>query len=217
MSICQNCGKKLNAFTEKYGFIASSDERLCADCRTKITNVIGGNVLTDAFISANRSSLIANGVTENGLLHLQRAAQEHVDTAAKAAKAAEEQQKLEERVKKNKDGMLLSTCQSISGKKVVEEYGIVFGECLFKSGFLKRLDAAFDNLTDVLSFGDQELSGTSQLLDDARAYAVNKMMTKAAGLGANAIIGVDSESSAGGDIIHITIYGTAVRVEPIEQ
>ena len=35
--------------------------------------------------------------------------------------------------------------------------------------------------------------------------------------GANAVIGIDAESSFGGDLMHITIYGTAVVLEKIEE
>lgn len=119
-------------------------------------------------------------------------------------------------IAQNKDSMMLSTCPSIEGYKIKKQLGLVFGECLFKAGFLKSLSASFENIGAVLSFGDKELSGTTTLLDNAREYAINKMIDKAANLGANAIIGIDSESSAGGDIIHIAIMGTAVNIEPIE-
>lgn len=119
-------------------------------------------------------------------------------------------------IAQNKDSMILSTCPSIEGYKIKTQLGLVFGECLFKTGFLKSLSASFENISAVLSFGDKELSGTTALLDNAREYAINKMIDKAANLGANAIIGIDSESSAGGDVIHIAIMGTAVNIEPIE-
>ena len=41
------------------------------------------------------------------------------------------------------------------------------------------------------------------------------MKSEAVELGANAIVGIDAETSFGGDIVHITIYGTAVYVEPV--
>ena len=117
---------------------------------------------------------------------------------------------------KNKKSMIVSSCQSIDGYRAVEQYGIVFGECVFKSGFFKRLSASIDNFADFVSFGDQEMSGSTGLMDDARNYAMNKLITNAAAKGANAIIGLDAESSIGGELIHVMIYGTAVRIEPIE-
>lgn len=128
-----------------------------------------------------------------------------------------EKWKRQKQISHYRDTMMLSTCPSIEGYTIKKQFGLVFGECLFKAGFLKSISATFANIGSVLSFGDQELAGTTALLDNAREYAINKMIDKAGDLGANAIIGIDSESSAGGDIIHIAIMGTAVYVEPIEQ
>ena len=120
-------------------------------------------------------------------------------------------------IEQYKTTMMLSTCPSIEGYTIKKQLGLVFGECMFKAGFLKSLSASFENLGAILSFGDQELSGTTTLLDNAREYAIEKMINKAANLGANAIIGIDSESSAGSDVIHIAIMGTAVFIEPTEK
>ena len=58
------------------------------------------------------------------------------------------------------------------------------------------------------------MTGTTNLLSDARSYAIEKMKSEAINKGANAIIGIDSESSFGaGDLIHVSIMGTAVLVE----
>ena len=85
------------------------------------------------------------------------------------------------------------------------------------AGALKSFFAAMENIGAAFSFGDREMSGTTAIMDDAREYAINKMIDKAARLGANAIVGIDSESSSGGDFMHIAIMGTAVNIEPIEQ
>lgn len=73
------------------------------------------------------------------------------------------------------------------------------------------------NFGDILSAGDKELSGTARLLSDARDYAITKLKDEAINRDANAIIGIDAESSVGGDIMHVTIYGTAVEIEKIEE
>ena len=128
--------------------------------------------------------------------------------------AHKEQQKQIENAKKE---MILSTCPSIDGFRITRQLGLVFGECAYKTGFFKTLSASIDNFGDSLSFGDKELSGTSRILESAREYAIQKMISAAAEKGANAIVGIDSESSMGGEVMHVTIYGTAVRIERAEE
>ncbi len=129
-----------------------------------------------------------------------------------------EQRKAEaEQIEINKRTMIVSSCSSIDGYRATKQFGMVFGECVFKSGFFKRLGASIENIADMVSFGDKELGGSTQLMDSARNYAMAKMINTAAEKGANAVIGVDAESSIGGELIHVMIYGTAVRIEPITK
>lgn len=137
----------------------------------------------------------------------------------KAEYSEEAQQKKQEIEKSRTDNlvnMVLSSCQTVDGYRASEQLGLVFGECVFKSGFLKRLSASFDNLGDMLSLSETELTGSARLLEEARNYAISKMKNEAVQRGANAIIGIDAETSVGGDFIHVTIFGTAVKLEKIE-
>lgn len=120
------------------------------------------------------------------------------------------EQKEEEANKLN--SVMLSTCQFIDGYKTTKQYGLVFGETFIKMGFFKSLGASIENISIYLP-GDRELSGTEKLFKDAREFAINKMKTEAYSLGANAIIGIDFETSIVNEIMHITINGTAVYVE----
>ena len=131
----------------------------------------------------------------------------------KEEKAAEE----ESAYQKAKEEMILSTCPSVEGYRIIKQLGLVFGECAYKTGFFKSLSASLDNIGDILSSGDKELSGTARILNSARDYSMNKMIEAAMQRGANAVIGIDSESSIGGDIMHVTIYGTAVVIEKVEN
>ena len=85
MSECQNCGKKLSALNESYGFIESSDEKLCGACRAKMLKAIGGQKLTLDFLTENRAALISRGITDNGLKHLQRAVYQYENPGAEDA------------------------------------------------------------------------------------------------------------------------------------
>ena len=54
-----------------------------------------------------------------------------------------------------------------------------------------------------------------KLLNNARQYTRNRMVEEAVGRGANAIVGIDCESSGGGIVMHISMFGTAVKIEKI--
>ena len=43
-----------------------------------------------------------------------------------------------------------------------------------------------------------------------------KMVLEAASRGANAIVGIDAESSISGSIMQVTMVGTAVKLAPVE-
>ena len=75
--------------------------------------------------------------------------------------------------------MILTTCPSVEGYRIKRQCGLVFGEVAFKTGFFKSLGASLDNLVDIVSFGDKELSGTARLLSNARDYAINKLKDEA--------------------------------------
>lgn len=109
--------------------------------------------------------------------------------------------------------MLLTTCPSLEGYTIKKQCGLVFGEVYFKSGIISSIGASISNFVDALSFDDKELSGTTRLLSSAREHAIKTMKNAAIDKDANAIVGIDSESSIAGDVFHITIYGTAVVVE----
>ena len=54
-----------------------------------------------------------------------------------------------------------------------------------------------------------------KLLNNARQYTQNRMVEEAAGRGANAVVGIDCELSGGGTVMHISMFGTAVKIEKI--
>lgn len=120
-----------------------------------------------------------------------------------------------ERVQKAKEELLLTTCPSVEGCRVTAQLGLVFGECAFQTGILKSSSSPASNPGDMASMNGKTLSGTSRIFALAREYAINQMLEEALARGANAVIGVDSRSSVGGDITHVEIFGTAVKLEPI--
>ena len=107
---------------------------------------------------------------------------------------------------------LLTTAPTIEGYRIIGQYGLVFGETVFKHGFMSRLGAGLSDAVDTISWGSREMSGSIGLIEDARQYAYDKMIVEAKNRGANAIIAIDSDNTFGGDVMYISLYGTAVKV-----
>ena len=176
---------------------------LCPKCGLVYKNGVNGQKCTDCGVL-----LVNSGYSEDRWYALPRAERDQIK--ANLLKPERDKAKAFEESVKN---MIVSSCQQIEGYRVIKQLGLVFGECIFKSGFFNRLTASWNNFGDLLSFGDAELSGSGELMKAAREYAINKMKEEAVRKEANAILGVDAESSIGGEIIHIMIYGTAVQIE----
>lgn len=115
------------------------------------------------------------------------------------------------------DSVFMTTTPYVEGYKVVKHFGLVFGDTIFKPSFTNRVSASLDDFSDIVSFGDKELSGSVRLLMDAREYAIKKIKSEAIKKGANAIIGIDSEGVFSSEFCHVTIVGTAVKIEEIQS
>ena len=109
--------------------------------------------------------------------------------------------------------MLLSTTESLDGKKIKEYKGIVFGEVISGINFAKDINAIITNFTGGWSKEYEEE------LILARTNAINEMIERAKKIGANGIVGirVDSESITSGEqgqvMMMIVATGTAVVIE----
>lgn len=110
------------------------------------------------------------------------------------------------------DSFLLTTANNLEGYIIVEQCGVVFGETVFKSSFLDSLGAGISNMIDSMRFKETEMSGSVSLIENARRYAYKKMIDEAKSRGANAIIAIDSDNTIGGNVMYISLYGTAVKV-----
>ena len=105
--------------------------------------------------------------------------------------------------------MIVTTTQSIEGKKVEEYKGIVFGEVVAGVNFIKDFAAGLSNF-----FGGRSSSYEDELIQ-ARENALVEMKQRASALGANAVIGVDFDYEVLGSdngMLMVIASGTAVRV-----
>ncbi len=104
--------------------------------------------------------------------------------------------------------MLLSTTESIPGKKVVKHCGLVRGNTIRARHVGKDIVAGLRNLVGG------EVVEYTKLLAESREQAIDRMCEEAKKLGANAIVGM--RFSTAEVMVHaaeILAYGTAVVVE----
>ncbi len=104
--------------------------------------------------------------------------------------------------------MHLTNTEEIPGKQITAFYGVVSGSTVRAKHAGRDLMAGLKNI-----FGG-ELRGYTELLQESRDEAINRMKSQAKQLGANAVVNVRfSTSSVAAGAAEIYVYGTAVKVE----
>ena len=109
---------------------------------------------------------------------------------------------------KERPGILLSNLESIPGRRIVEHYGVVSGSTVRAKNFGKDILAGLRNVVGG------ELPEYTEMLEDAREQATERMCEMAVQRGANAVVNVRfATSSVASGAAELYVYGTAVRVE----
>ncbi len=104
--------------------------------------------------------------------------------------------------------MLISTLEYIPGKKIKQHLGLVQGSTVRTKHVGRDLMASLKNI-----FGG-ELKGYTELLQDSRREATERMVEQASSMGANAVVNVRfATSSISQGAAELFAYGTAVKVE----
>src|SRR5690242_14897063 len=105
--------------------------------------------------------------------------------------------------------MMIVTTDAISGYEIVETKGQVFGLVVRSRGLGGNIMAG------LRSLGGGEITEYTQMLEDARRHAIDRMVENATAMGANAIVRMQFDSSEIGQTMsEIVAYGTAVVIEP---
>ncbi|ESQ08463.1 MAG: YbjQ family protein [Thiohalocapsa sp. PB-PSB1] len=103
--------------------------------------------------------------------------------------------------------MILSNTESIPGKQIIEFYGVVTGNTVRAKNIGRDIMAGFKNIVGG------ELAGYTELLQDSRDEATQRMIQQAESMGANAVVNVRfATSSIAQGAAELFAYGTAVRV-----
>jgi uncharacterized protein YbjQ (UPF0145 family) len=104
--------------------------------------------------------------------------------------------------------MLISNLEIIPGKNITEHLGLVQGSTVRSKHVGRDLMAGIKNI-----FGG-ELTGYTELLQEAREEAVDRMKQQAHAVGANAVVNVRfSTSSVTQGAAELFAYGSAVILE----
>lgn len=105
--------------------------------------------------------------------------------------------------------MIITTTNTVEGRPVKEYLGIVMGETIIGANIVKDIFAA---VRDVVG---GRANAYEDALRGARQDALREMANRAAGMGADAVLGVDIDYEVlgrNGSMLMVTSAGTAVKL-----
>jgi len=106
--------------------------------------------------------------------------------------------------------MIVVTTEDVAGHRIAETKGQCFGLVVRSRGLGGNIMAG------LRSLGGGEIKEYTQMLEDARRHATDRMVENATAMGANAIVRMMFDSSEIGQTMsEIVAYGTAVVIEPV--
>jgi uncharacterized protein YbjQ (UPF0145 family) len=105
--------------------------------------------------------------------------------------------------------MIVATTESLAGYRVTQTLGQTFGVVVRSRGLGGNIMAG------LRSLAGGEITEYTEMLEEARRHATDRMVQNAQAMGANAVIMMRFDSSELGQTMsEIVAYGTAVVVEP---
>lgn len=106
--------------------------------------------------------------------------------------------------------MLVVTTENVAGHRIRESKGQVFGVVVRSRGLGGNIMAG------LRSLGGGEIIEYTQMLEEARRHAVDRMVKNARIMQANAIVMMRFDSSEMGQTMsEVVAYGTAVIIDPL--
>ena len=105
--------------------------------------------------------------------------------------------------------MIVATTENVAGHRTVQTLGQCFGVVVRSRGMAGNIMAGLRSIVGG------EIKEYTQLLEQARRHAVDRMVENATLMGANAIVMMRFDSSEIGQTMsEIVAYGTAVVLDP---
>ena len=109
----------------------------------------------------------------------------------------------------------MTTGYSFEGYVITEYIDVMFDEILVGLGFGKSIVSGFDNFFSAVT--GTEATTMINKLNEVKDQLKTRLIRRAVDIGANAMLGIDFESSKLGDLIMVSMTGTAVKVEKIKD
>ena len=107
-------------------------------------------------------------------------------------------------------GLPMTTALELPGMRIRENLGICYGLVVRSMGLVGGVAASFKALRRG------EIGEYTQLLEDSRRHAIDRMVDNARLMDADAIVAVRFDSSEiGQQFTEIVAYGTAVKVDRV--
>jgi uncharacterized protein YbjQ (UPF0145 family) len=104
-------------------------------------------------------------------------------------------------------GMQMTTALELPGYRVTENLGVCYGLVVRSMGVVGGVASSFKALRRG------EVSQYTQLLEESRRHAIDRMVENASLMGADGLIAVRFDSSEiGQQLTEIVAYGTAVKL-----
>ena len=108
--------------------------------------------------------------------------------------------------------MQLSNLEHLPNYQITERLDVVYGSTVRSKHVGKDLFAGFKNIVGG------ELTAYTELLEESRQEAIDRMIVKAEALGADAIVGLRfSTSSIAQGASELFVYGTAVKATRLQR
>jgi len=107
--------------------------------------------------------------------------------------------------------MFISNLEFMTGRKVIKHLGLVQGSSV------RAKHAGKDIMSSIKNMFGGELTAYTELLQESREEATERMIEQAKSVGANAVLNVRfSTSSIAAGAAEIYVYGTAVILDNVD-
>lgn len=219
--VCAICGKEQSSWIQDYPLSKElADVRICVACNEHLHNMITTkedevfDYEKSYFLNYLTSFTIPERIT--GYFNTAFSLKSQIASDNKSIEAALNDEisasllKMNEQRKEAKSKILVSTGYDLQGYKITKYIDVIFAEKITGIGFKTNLKAFGDIFASLT--GD-EMHAISDRINELKISIIDLLKEEALKLGANAIIGIDFETTIPGAGIMMSISGTAVYVE----